>query len=155
MLPMRWLYLAQKAEVYHVFPKSLLFCSQHLHQPHPLLRNLFRTLQHQLKVFWIDCSQKTVPSIDALQKLCIGFKKSPNDRFGYASANEDSSCRIAMQVEHRRWHPSGNEAFHARLSPVCPRCLCSIDRVDQPFCSSCGQKLSRDFFRHATRVPEK
>lgn len=99
--------------------------------------------------------EKTVPSVNTLEKLCIGFKKSPNDLLGYASADEELSYRVAMQVEHYRRHPSTDASAPCAAFPVCPRCQHSIERAHQAFCGCCGQKLDWDFFRYATRLPEK
>lgn len=96
---------------------------------------------------------KTAPSINTLEKLCIGFDKSPNDLLGVETSEEELAFRIASQVVHFRLYPlinGGNTFF-----PVCPHCAGSIEREYQHFCSSCGQKLSWDFYQYATPIKNK
>lgn len=95
---------------------------------------------------------KTSPTVNTLQKLCLGFDRTPNELLGYSTADEELSYRIAMQVTHYREHLFLNVS-HLTF-PVCPRCQCNIEREYQAFCDRCGQKLSWDFFHHATLMTE-
>ncbi|MBE5765714.1 MAG: helix-turn-helix transcriptional regulator [Clostridiales bacterium] len=94
---------------------------------------------------------KTSPTVNTLEKLCIGLEKTPNELLGFSSDDEELSYRLAMRVTHYRVHSSFNATF--LTFPVCPRCHCNIERDFQPFCSNCGQKLNWDFFQHAALMP--
>ena len=90
---------------------------------------------------------KTAPTVNTLEKLCIGLEKTPNELLGFSTDDEELSYRIAMRVTHYRNH----NAFNASILTfaVCPRCHHNIEREFQPFCSNCGQKLNWDFFHYA------
>lgn len=94
---------------------------------------------------------QAVPTINVLERLCIGFERAPNDLLGFATADEELSYRIAMQVVYYRRNPF----FHGTYTtfPVCPRCSRSIEREYQPFCDCCGQKLAWDSYHHASLLP--
>ncbi len=95
---------------------------------------------------------KTAPTVNTLQKLCVGFDRTPNELLGFSTTDEELSYRIAMQVTHYRRHLS---LYHScSVFPVCPRCHCNLEREYQSFCDRCGQKLSWDFFHYATLMPE-
>ncbi len=95
---------------------------------------------------------KTAPTVNTLQKLCVGFDRTPNELLGFSTTDEELSYRIAMQVTHYRQHLS---LYHScSVFPVCPRCHCNLEREYQSFCDRCGQKLSWDFFHYATLMPE-
>ncbi len=95
---------------------------------------------------------KTAPTVNTLQKLCVGFDRTPNELLGFSTTDEELSYRIAMQVTHYRQHLSFNLSY--TIFPVCPRCLSNLEREYQAFCDRCGQKLSWDFFHYATLMPE-
>lgn len=84
-------------------------------------------------------------SIATLEKLCIAFNKTPNEILGYPSP-EEISFRIKKPV---------TEAYcvrlpkHLALYAVCPQCKGLIERIDQRYCSHCGQALSWDQFDQA------
>ena len=96
---------------------------------------------------------KTAPTVNTLQKLCVGFDRTPNELLGFSTADEELSYRIAMQVMHYRQHLSFNYSY--TIFPVCPRCHSNMEREYQAFCDRCGQKLSWDFFHYATLMPER
>ena len=91
---------------------------------------------------------QTSPTINTLEKICIGFERMPNELLGFSTANEELSYRVGMQVAHyRRYYmASGFDTIFA----VCPRCQGSLEREYQAFCENCGQKLNWDFYPHAT-----
>lgn len=96
---------------------------------------------------------QTAPSINTLEKICVGLHRTPNELLGVSSAGEKLSYPVAMLVIHYREAPlfqGGHTTF-----PVCPRCQNSIEREYQAFCEHCGQKLGWEFFRHAARLPAK
>ena len=75
---------------------------------------------------------KTSPSILTLEKLCIGFDRTPND-----------SYRIPMPVtEVRRFQ--GTSSLIA--FPVCTQCGQTMEREFQSYCDRCGQCLDWDRF---------
>ena len=96
---------------------------------------------------------QTAPSINTLEKLCIGFDKSPNDLLGFETSKEELAFRIASQVVHFRIYPFINGS--TTTFPVCPHCAGSIEREYQLFCSNCGQRLSWDFYQYATPLEKK
>ena len=80
---------------------------------------------------------KTSPSILTLEKLCIGFDRTPNDLLIPSSSHpQEISYRIPMPVtEVRRFQgTSGFIAF-----PVCPHCGQTMEREFQSYCDRCGQ----------------
>lgn len=95
----------------------------------------------------------TAPTVNTLQKLCVGFDRTPNELLGFSTSDEELSYRFAMQVMHYRQHLSFN--FSYTIFPVCPRCHSNMEREYQAFCDRCGQKLSWDFFHYATLMPER
>ncbi len=87
---------------------------------------------------------KTSPSILTLEKLCIGFDRTPNDLLIPSSSHpQEISYRIPMPVtEVRRFQgPSGFIAF-----PVCPHCEQTMEREFQSYCDRCGQCLDWERF---------
>ena len=96
---------------------------------------------------------KTAPTVNTLQKLCVGFDRTPNELLGFSTSDEELSYRFAMQVMHYRQHLSFN--FSYTIFPVCPRCHSNMEREYQAFCDRCGQKLSWDFFHYATLMPDR
>lgn len=87
---------------------------------------------------------KTSPSILTLEKLCIGFDRTPNDLLIPSSSHpQENSYRIPMPVtEVRRFQgASGFIAF-----PVCPHCGQTMEREFQSYCDRCGQCLDWERF---------
>ena len=87
---------------------------------------------------------KTSPSILTLEKLCIGFERTPNDLLiPFSSHPQEISYRIPMPVtEVRRFQgTSGFIAF-----PVCPHCGQTMEREFQSYCDRCGQCLDWERF---------
>lgn len=96
---------------------------------------------------------QTAPSVNTLEKLCVGFERSPNELLGFAASKEELAFRIAAQVVHYRIYPLFNGNF--TTFPVCPNCSGSVEREYQKFCSECGQKLFWDFYHYATPLPKR
>ena len=87
---------------------------------------------------------KTSPSILTLEKLCIGFDRTPNDLLIPSSSHpQEISYRIPMPVtEVRRFQgTSGFIAF-----PVCPHCGQTMEREFQSYRDRCGQCLDWERF---------
>ncbi len=93
---------------------------------------------------------QTTPSVNTLEKLCTGFRRSPNELLGFQTTDEELSYRKAMQVTHYRKCPFLRDSLTAY--PVCPRCTGDIDREYQSFCEQCGQKLAWRNYSRATSV---
>lgn len=87
---------------------------------------------------------KTSPSILTLEKLCIGFDRTPNDLLIPSSSHpQENSYRIPMPVtEVRRFQ--GRSGFIA--FPVCPHCGQTMEREFQSYCDRCGQCLDWERF---------
>lgn len=96
---------------------------------------------------------KTAPTVNTLQKLCVGFDRTPNELLGFSTSDEELSYRFAMQVMHYRQHLSLHSSY--TIFPVCPRCHSNMEREYQAFCDRCGQKLSWDFFHYAALTPDR
>ena len=106
-----------------------------------------------LRYFGSIARGQTAPSINTLEKICVGLHRRPNELLGVFSAGAELSYRVAMPMIHYREAPlfqGGHTTF-----PVCPRCQNSLEREYQAFCEHCGQKLGWEFFRHAARLPAK
>ena len=87
---------------------------------------------------------KTSPSILTLEKLCIGFDRTPNDLLIPSSSHpQELSYRIPMSVTEVRCFQgtSGPIAF-----PVCPQCGQTMEREFQSYCDRCGQCLDWERF---------
>ena len=87
---------------------------------------------------------KTSPSILTLEKLCIGFDRTPNDLLIPSSSHpQENSYRIPMPVtEVRRFQ--GTSSLIA--FPVCPQCGQTMEREFQSYCDRCGQCLDWERF---------
>ena len=74
---------------------------------------------------------QTNASIITLEKLCKGFKLTPNELLRIPL----SDSRMPMAVVESR--------FFCGLGcyPVCPYCKLTLDREYQHFCDRCGQEL--------------
>lgn len=96
---------------------------------------------------------QTAPSVNTLEKLCVGLERSPNELLGFTTSKEELAFRMAAQVVHYRIYPF----FNGDLTtfPVCPNCSGSIEREYQHFCSECGQKLFWDFYHYATPLSKR
>lgn len=95
---------------------------------------------------------QAAPSINTLEKICIGFQRTPNDLLGIATEKDELAYRIAMRVIHYRRYSLFNGDY--TTFPVCPRCENSMEREYQAFCDRCGQKLNWDAFRYAVHFPK-
>lgn len=95
---------------------------------------------------------KTSPSVNTLEKLCVGLDRTPNELLGFSTASEELSYRFPWKVTHYRQRLSLRPS--CSLFPVCPRCHCNMEREYQSFCDRCGQKLNWDCFHYATLMPE-
>ena len=87
---------------------------------------------------------KTSPSILTLEKLCIGFDRTPNDLLIPSSSHpQELSYRIPMPVTEvcRFQGTSSLIAF-----PVCPQCGQTMEREFQSYCDRCGQCLDWECF---------
>ena len=87
---------------------------------------------------------KTSPSILTLEKLCIGFDRTPNDLLIPSSSHpQELSYRIPMPVTEVRCFDSAS----GRLCfPVCPQCGQTMEREFQSYCDRCGQCLDWERF---------
>lgn len=87
---------------------------------------------------------KTSPSILTLEKLCIGFDRTPNDLLIPSSSHpQELSYRIPMPVTEARCF-QGTSSLIA--FPVCPQCGQTMEREFQSYCDRCGQCLDWERF---------
>ena len=96
---------------------------------------------------------KTAPTILTLEKLCFGFKLTPNELLIPSDIWREMLFRKPMPVTQiRSFHfLHGLAAF-----PVCPQCGRTIEREYQPYCDRCGQCLDwKDFSKAAILLPQK
>ena len=103
-----------------------------------------------LRYFGSIARGQTAPSINTLEKICVGLHRTPNELLGVFSAGEEFSYRVAMPVIHYREAPlfqGGHTMF-----PVCPRCPNSLEREYQAFCDRCGQALLWRDYPHGAAV---
>lgn len=96
---------------------------------------------------------QTAPTVNTLEKICVGFEKTPNDLLGFTTVDEELSYRIPMQVKNfrRQFFLYGTYTVY----PVCPHCQCCIEREFQAFCDRCGQKLDWRAYQHATLLKKR
>lgn len=95
---------------------------------------------------------QTAPSINTLEKICLGLDQTPNDLLGFTTADEELSYRFSMQVIHYNRYVNYNGKYVT--FPVCPRCHNSIEREYQAFCDRCEQKLNWNVFKYAVLYPK-
>ena len=95
----------------------------------------------------------TAPTILTLEKLCVGFDRTPNQLLLCTPAELCSTFRIPMPVTHVRCY---REHFGLSAYPVCPNCGATMDREYTAFCDRCGQCLSwKDFHKAIIILPGK
>ncbi len=96
---------------------------------------------------------KTAPTILTLEKLCVGFKLTPNELLIPSSVWQEMTFRTSMPITHIRCFrcPDGMTAY-----PVCPRCEITMEREYQTYCDRCGQCLDwKNFSKAAIILPQK
>lgn len=95
---------------------------------------------------------KTAPTVLTLEKLCFGFKLTPNDLLIPLAVWQEMAYREPMPVTHIRCfrysYPYGLTSF-----PVCPQCGITLEREYQAYCDRCGQCLSWKAFSKAIVIP--
>ncbi len=84
--------------------------------------------------------EKSVPSMTTFEKFCSGLGQTPNDLLGYPSEQTPMPIRKAFY----KCLPE-----HLLIEPVCPKCEQSLERINQRYCSHCGQLISWDLFDEA------
>lgn len=92
---------------------------------------------------------KTAPTILTLEKLCVGFDRTPNELLIPSPIRTQISFRDPMPVTHIRCYrwTHGLTGF-----PVCPRCTITLEREYQSYCDRCGQLLDWSNFHKATII---
>ncbi|WP_407919077.1 helix-turn-helix domain-containing protein [Agathobaculum desmolans] len=96
---------------------------------------------------------RAVPTILTLEKLCVGFKLTPNDLLIPADVWRDIAFREPMPVTQVRCF-----RYHHGLTgfPVCPRCGATMERDYQIYCDRCGQRLDwNNFSKAAILLPQE
>lgn len=58
---------------------------------------------------------KTSPTVNILEKLCIGLERTPHELLGFSAANEELSYCFPQQVTHCRQHFSLNHFYSTFL----------------------------------------
>ena len=91
-------------------------------------------------------SQKSVPTIVILERICHGFEKTPNDLLSISAFDEEFSYRVPMSVQAIRVFPNLSSPTSY---PVCPRCKCTMEWEYQSYCDRCGQCLSWNDYHKA------
>ncbi len=92
--------------------------------------------------------KRSYPSLNVLEKICVGFRETPNHLLG-VKKDDESSFRTPMPVVKIHTFPlmSGSPSF-----PVCPQCGQALDREYLAYCNCCGQCLFWEFLKDATIV---
>ena len=92
---------------------------------------------------------KTAPTIHTLEKLCIGFDRTPNELLISPHIRTELSFREPMPVTHILCtrYLQGLTSF-----PVCPRCAITLEREYQHYCDRCGQCLDWNGFQEAAII---
>lgn len=93
--------------------------------------------------------RRTAPTIKTLEKLCIGFRLSPNDLLITGVPVCELLYRFPMAVTQCCGY---NSWFGFTSYPVCPHCKNTFEREYQAFCDRCGQKLSWKGFDKAELI---
>ena len=83
--------------------------------------------------------RQTAPSINTLEKLCIGFQLLPNDLLVDPMLSQELVFRIPLVVKQCRGYYT---LFGFTTYPVCPQCQMTLEREYQAFCDRCGQRLN-------------
>ncbi len=96
---------------------------------------------------------KTAPTILTLEKLCVGFKLTPNDLLRPSDISRETTFRKPISVAQIR-------CFHFAHDltgfPVCPQCGVTMEREYQSFCDRCGQCLDwKNLSKAAIILPQK
>lgn len=95
---------------------------------------------------------KTAPSIPTLEKICVGFDRTPNEMLLLQSTLQISSFRKPMAVTCVRLF---HGAYGMDRYPVCPRCDTTMEREYQHFCDRCGQCIGWNTYRNAIVILPK
>ncbi len=93
--------------------------------------------------------KKTAPTISTLEKLCVGFDRTPNELLLPATIQQRLSYREKMRVTHIRCYGG---RYSLMSFPVCPRCGVTMEREYQSYCDRCGQCLDWTGFSKATVI---
>ncbi len=97
---------------------------------------------------------KTAPTILTLEKLCIGFKTTPNGLLLLTPAEEERTYRTPMP--EKQIFCMRDSAFGSLTGfPICPRCGITMEREGQAFCDRCGQHLDWKNYAKATIIRAK
>lgn len=92
--------------------------------------------------------RKTTPSVSTLEKLCVGFERTPNELLLISDTDMQSMSRFRHPMPVCRIHyfrrPHGLDGF-----PVCPQCAITMEREYQRFCDRCGQSLDWHTYKDA------
>lgn len=90
--------------------------------------------------------KKSCPTMKVFQKICNGFKKTPNQMLKVKNNDEELLYReylvvtTAIDYEFSKGHS---------VYAVCPRCEITIEREYQSFCDRCGQRLDWNSYGNA------
>lgn len=93
------------------------------------------------------------PTILVLEKLCNGFKLTPNDLLVSPVLGQQLCFRVPAPVTHIRALPC--ERGYTTY-PICPRCGITFEREYQKYCDRCGQCLNwKDFSKAIIVLTDK
>lgn len=87
-------------------------------------------------------SEKQVPTLNSLEKLCSALELEPNDLL-ISDKSKDEERSIAMCVNTVYFN---NQETLSTYIPICPYCNTLLQNDWQSYCDNCGQKLSWKHF---------
>lgn len=96
-------------------------------------------------------SEKQVPTLNSLEKLCSAFEVEPNDLLiNDKSKNEERSIAMCVNTVY-----CNNPENLSTYIPICPYCNTLLQNDWQSHCDNCGQKLSWKHFINSKVVMQK
>lgn len=96
-------------------------------------------------------SEKQVPTLNSLEKLCSALELEPNDLL-ISDKSKDKERSAAMLVNTIYCDNTKNISTY---TPVCPCCNSLLQNNWQRYCDSCGQKLSWKHFLDSKIIMQK
>ncbi len=96
-------------------------------------------------------SEKQVPTLNSLEKLCSALEVEPNDLL-INEKSLDHERSIAMFVDTVYCN---NQKSPLIFTPICPHCNYPLQNNWQSYCDNCGQKLSWKHYINSKIVVQK
>ena len=96
-------------------------------------------------------SEKQVPTLNSLEKLCSALELEPNDLLiNDKSKNNERSVAMFVNTVY-----CNNQQTNSTYTPVCPYCNSLLENDWQSYCDNCGQKLSWKHFLNSKIIMQK